>query len=299
MIRRSSDGREFFAFGCHSHLGESSMMERYCGQGRVFLGPQMISNLDHFGIDMSVAFAMVDVKSDYGAHNEAVLEAAAAHPTRIVPFARLNPHYEEMAAASVAGYVERGMRGLKLHPFWDAFTINDPVLVRPIMEEANRFGLVVLFHTGEAWTTLPALVWDLACDYPDVKFIIGHSGQYGFDVEAWSITRRAENLWLDTSELWAPQRVRTMVDLVGKERVLFGTDAPYINSAAEIEKLLRFADLSDDELEAILGKNLLELLSIAADAAGFAPTVDYPHAAPIFWYDPRLDEASALTGLGG
>jgi predicted TIM-barrel fold metal-dependent hydrolase len=154
------------------------------------------------------------------------------------------------------------------------------------MEEANRFGLVVLFHAGEAWTTLPCLVWDLAVDYQNVKFIIGHSGQYGFDTEAWAVARRTDNIWLDTTELWTPQRIRTMVDLVGKERVLFGTDSPYINVAAELEKVLRFSALNDDELEAILASNLAALLDIRLDRDVYGDTiVDYPIDEPMFWYD--------------
>src|SRR5262249_44513493 len=184
------------------------------------------------------------------------------------------------------GYVEQGFRGLKLHCFWEGFAINDPVLVRPIMEEANRFGLVVLFHTGEAWTALPGLVWDLALDYPDVKFIIGHSGQYGFDTEAWAIARRTDNVWLDTTELWAPARVRTAANIVGADRILFGTDTPYINTGAELEKVFRYSELKDDELDRILAGNMAELFGLDLDRETYGGNVvDCPFAEPIFLFD--------------
>jgi predicted TIM-barrel fold metal-dependent hydrolase len=258
-------------------MGESSMLERFLGEGRTFLGDQMITLLDHYGIDTSVAFGMAKPTSDYAENNEQILSAARANPGRIIPFARMNPHVEGRGPELVERWVAAGARGLKFHPFWDAFQANDPYLVHPILEAADPHGLVVLFHSGESWLTLPGLVYDLAHTFRNTRFIIGHSGLYGFDAEAMALTRRIDNVWLDTTELWPPERIRTIVNAVGKERLLLGTDAPYINAGAEIEKVLRFSRLNDDELEAVLGGNLAELLALDATTRS-ATVVDYPIA---------------------
>jgi len=257
------------------------MLERFLGEGRTFLGGEMITLLDHYGIDVSVAFGMAKPTSDYAENNEAILSAAREHPGRIVPFARMNPHVEGRGPELVERWVAAGARGLKFHPFWDAFQANDPYLVHPILEAADPHGLIVLFHSGESWLTLPGLVYDLALTFRNTRFIIGHSGLYGFDAEAMALTKRIDNVWLDTTELWPPERIRTIVNAVGKERLLLGTDAPYINAGAEIEKVLRFSRLNDEELEAVLGRNLAELLSLDIQtAARSATVVDYPIAEP-------------------
>ncbi len=305
MIRRQKDGREFYALSCHAHAGESSMLERfflYAERGRRFLVEETVSHIDHFGLDATVLFPMTDPISDYSVTNNKILEGSRRFPHRIIPFARINPNYDG-AADSISEYVARGVRGLKLHPFWDGFAAIDPVLVRPIMEEANRFGLACLFHSGDAWTALPGLIWDLAMDYKDVKFIVGHSGFYGFDTEARAIARRMDNVWCDTTMLGPPTRIKTMVHLVGKERVLFGTDSPYLNPGAELENLVRFSELSDDELDAVLGGNLAKMLGLALTRDVYGDNiVDYPIEEPIFWYDEawvqeaRRSEVAVDTG---
>jgi predicted TIM-barrel fold metal-dependent hydrolase len=276
-------------------MGESSMLERFRGGGRRFLGDEMIRLLDHYGIDTSVAFGMANPTSDYVENNEAILAAAREHPGRIIPFARMNPHFEGRAAELVERWVAAGARGLKFHPFWDGFQANDPYLVHPILEAADPHGLIVLFHSGESWLTLPGLVYDLAHTFRNIAFIIGHSGLYGFDAEAMALARRVDNVWLDTTELWPPERFRMIVDTVGKERLLMGTDAPYINAGAEIEKVLRFGRLTDDELDHVLGGNLARLLDISVEEAARSPeTVDYPIAEP-HWGQAGMSQPGVTT----
>jgi len=290
MIRRS-DGRKYFVASCHAHMGRSSLLTRFRGMDPTFHGPQMVRLLDHYGIDATVAFGMAKPTSDYTADTDAILRASRDFPGRIIPFARMNPHMEG-GAALVERYVREGIRGLKFHPFWDAFQINDRFLVHPILEVADHYNLTVLFHSGESWLTLPGFVWDLAHDFPNTQFIIGHSGLYGFDAEAVAVAKRKENLWLDTTELYPPERIRMIVDAIGKERLLFGVDAPYINAGCELEKVLRFSRLRDDELEAVLGGNLARLLGLDQISPAYArEPVDYPIAEPE-WFSPSSTDVT-------
>jgi predicted TIM-barrel fold metal-dependent hydrolase len=279
LIRRRSDGREFLIVGDHTHMGKSSMVARFLGTDeRQFLGPQMVAALDEAGVDATVTFSVANPSSDYSVENQAVLAAAKAYPSRLIPFARMNPHHEDRAAASVKGYVEAGVRGLKFHSQLDAFPINDPVLVRPILEEANKYGLLALFHSGESWTSTPGLILDLALDYKNITFIIGHMGQFGFDTEAMFIARRAENIYLDTSEHYPPIRIRHAVNAVGKDRVMFGSDTPFVPLRLEVDKIVRYSQLSDDELDAILGLNLLRLLGMSPDMESYRKNiVEFPY----------------------
>ncbi len=283
MIRRTSDGRTFFVMDCHVHIGHSSWLERFRQKPGGFLGDTVVEHLDHYGQDIVVGFPTADVTSDYSDATDRILEVAAAHPTRIVPFTRINPNFEDTAAASLDDRVARGARGIKFHPHMDAYPVNDERIVRPVMEEANRLKLVVLIHSGESWFSAPGLIYELACDYKDIKFIIGHSGLYGYHHEAMVMARKADNIWLDTTEIYPASVIGDLVHKVGKERVLFGSDSPYLNAAAEIEKVFRFNELTDDELDAVLGMNLAGMLGIQPDLATFeSHVVDYP-IREVFW----------------
>jgi predicted TIM-barrel fold metal-dependent hydrolase len=275
MITRARDGEQFRVVDCHVHLGRSPMFAQYRGGSDTFDGDAAVQAFDDFGIDAAVVFPMADRFGDYSEANETVLTAAAAHPGRLVPFVRFNPHYRD-SAARIDDYVARGARGIKLHPQHEAFAINDRTLVHPLMEAAEPHGLAVVFHTDGAWAMLPGLLWDLALDFPGLNFVAGHSGHVGYDVEAVAAARRVPNLWLDMTGLWGPERVTMAVRTVGADRVLYGSDAPYVDAAAEIEKILRFAGLNDDELRAVLGENACSLLALQPEPA---PAVPYPLAA--------------------
>lgn len=273
MIRRKRDGRTFVVLDCHLHMGESLFLKEFRRRDSAFFADELVRHMDHYGQDMACGFPTVDI-TDYSENTERILAASRQYPDRLIPFTRINPHYMG-AANTVSDWVEKGIRGLKFHPMRDAFVANDPTLVRPVLEEANRFGLTALFHSGGSWMSLPGLIYDLALDYKDVKFIIGHAGGYGFDHEAMALARRAENIWLDTTELYPSQRIRTLVDAVGREKVVFGSDSPYLNAASEIEKVLRFSELDDGELEAVFGMNLARILGIDP-AISPSTVVDYP-----------------------
>lgn len=283
--------KSFFIASCHAHMGESSLLKRFRGMEPRFHGAEMVKLMDHYGIDVTVGFGMAKPTSDYSDDTINILKGAREFPNRIVPFARMNPHVPN-SPELVERFVAEGAKGLKFHPFWDAFQANDKYLVHPILEAAEPHGLVCLFHSGESWLTLPSLIWDLAHDFPELRFIIGHSGLYGFDAEAMAVAKRRENLWLDTTELYPPERFRVIVDAIGKERLLMGTDAPYINAGIEIEKVLRFGRLTDDELDCVLGRNMANLFDLNPDDPAYAENVvEYPLVEPEWVPDPVVADA--------
>jgi Amidohydrolase len=127
-----------------------------------------------------------------------------------------------------------GARGIKLHSRADGgFALNDPILIRPIVEAAAQHDLVVLFHTGEMHFAMPGLLWDLALDYPSVRFICGHMGGWDGFAEALAMAKRVENVWLDTTLAWPPNLIQHAVAAIGPHRLLYGSDSPYVPALAE------------------------------------------------------------------
>ncbi len=141
--------------------------------------------------------------------------------------------------------------------------INRHPNVLALLEHAPAKGLgVVLVHTGGHPGATPALLADLAMQFPEVRFIAGHSGYHGLHYEAMAFARRCDNLWLDTSGLEIPHCVREMVTEVGRERVLYGSDAPFGSFRLEVDKVARAAGLDAAEARAVLGANLARLLGV-------------------------------------
>ena len=91
---------------------------------------------------------------------------------------------------------------------------------------------------------------------PNVAFIIGHSAS-GWPMidESCTEAKRRENVHLDlTGSILVYMAIETMVNRVGADRILFGTDIPFIDAAPGLGRVL-MARLSDDEKRKILGLN--------------------------------------------
>lgn len=265
MITRS-DGKQFFVFDCHTHTGEGALIAQFLQQKeRQFLIRDLVLKMDENGVDKAITFPVSNPHTDYARDNQRILKDSKDYPDRIVPFVRINPHYEETVKSDIRKYFELGAKGIKLHPMRDGYyPVNDKVLAYPIFEAASEFNPVVLVHAGECPVNSPCLIGDVAMDFPNIKFIIGHCGYLEYFREAIVFGKRLDNVYLDITELWPPDLARIAVRQIGKEKVLWGTDSPYIPAKAEINKLLDFCGLTDDEIEHVFGKNTARMLDIPA-----------------------------------
>jgi predicted TIM-barrel fold metal-dependent hydrolase len=260
-------GNTYFVFDDHTHMGSRPNLQL---GSRGLDADRMVASMDENGVDMVVAFPMANPHTDYREQNEQMLSFNKQYPDRIIPFARIQPFFKEKAVADIHEFASRGARGLKFHPFMDggANPVNNPELMFPLMEAAGEEKLTVLIHSGEVWNSAPALIGDLAENFPNVQFIIGHSGLWEFYRQSIIVARRSPNVFLDVAEITPPNVVQTLVREVGAERVLYGSDHPFIPFGFEIGKVAKYAGLTPDEIRQVLGENLARLLGIPINREG-------------------------------
>ena len=152
------------------------------------------------------------------------------------------------------------MCGIKL---WVARRAIDPGL-DPIMERAVALDVPVLQHAWEKTTgnligeSFPWDVADLARRHPTARIIMAHLNGCGFrGLEA---VADCPNLVVDTSG-GDPDSgmVEAAVNVLGTERVVYGSDAPIRHFAVQMGKTLG-TDLSDAAKRDILWNNTARLL---------------------------------------
>jgi predicted TIM-barrel fold metal-dependent hydrolase len=149
--------------------------------------------------------------------------------------------------------------GIKFHPWLQDFPANSGLL-QPVYEQASRYRLPILFHTGTPPYAQPAQVAQWASDYPDVQFIIGHFGKLLW-LDAVRSAMQHPNIYLETSGAQVSD-LETAVDLLGADRIVFGTDLPIGGAAAgrwNLDKI-RATPISDKAKQRLLGSNILEIL---------------------------------------
>jgi predicted TIM-barrel fold metal-dependent hydrolase len=237
----------------HCHLGPYGR--------RVWTATRLIADMDAWKIDRAVVFPTGGHKpTDYSKENDQVLNAVRRHPSRLIGFARVNPHFGSDSVVEVERAVSKGMRGVKLHPTMEVFPANSS-LVHPIMEAASRLKVPVLIHTGVPPYALPSQVADVASRFPEVKVIMGHMGGSGLAIDAAPSAKRTENLLLETSGVARRLAIEEAVRSLGAHRVVFGSDWPYSHPGPEITKI-RILEITEDERRRVLGGNMAELLGL-------------------------------------
>jgi predicted TIM-barrel fold metal-dependent hydrolase len=199
--------------------------------------------------------------------NDDVVELMRQYPERVEGFAYVNPLVGELAVKELDRCVgEHSMIGMKL---WIAVRCSDPV-VDPLIDRCAHHGIPMLQHTWLKATgnmpgeSTPMDLAVLARRHPDATLIMGHSGgdwEYGV-----RCARSLEKVFFDISGGEANSGwIERAVDLVGAERILFGTDMPGRSMSSQLAKVLG-ARISDDAKEKITYKNAAGILERARQA---------------------------------
>lgn len=199
----------------------------------------------------------------YDEANQFLAESMNKAPSRILPLVRVNPHLKENALESIQRFVaEKRFYGVKFHPRNEAFAINSEDIAYPIAKAANKLRVPILIHTGDPDTygfAQPALVGDLADNFPNLTLIIGHMGKRLYE-DAILVAKWFDNIILETS-FRSPREITYAVKRIGADRVVYGSDMPFGIPEIEIMKI-NLCDISSRDKEMILGENIASILNL-------------------------------------
>jgi len=242
---------------CHGHIG--SWPTVHMPRSDI---AQMIETMDRLGIDRLCLSPFLGCFCDFKQGNDTLAEAVRQHPQRLIGQFMINPNYPDEIVAELERCESRyGMRLIKIHPFCHEYPA-DGQGYRDFWEYADERETIVLTHTWESDRTCgPELFAQLASRYSKVKIILAHAGvtQKGCQ-EAINAARQHDNLFLDTASS-QPHigMIERFVNEVGADRVLFGSDIPLLEPAAQLGRIV-YAGIREEDKEKILGLNLKRLL---------------------------------------
>lgn len=238
----------------HTNLGS--------GSGFLSDADALLREMDACGVDKAVVCpADRYLAVDNRAGNEGIAQAVRQYPDRLIGFGCASPWYGERAVEEVERFRELGLRGLKVHSFYQGFLLCDHIL-DPVLAKCRELSLPVLAHTGTPISAMPFQLRELALRFPDVTFIMGHMGFSDFWYDASVAAKGLENVYLE----WSYQMHSVIVEAIevcGGDRLLFGSDWPYSREKLEMQK----AELAGDRetYQRMLGGNAARLLGIAED----------------------------------
>ncbi|MGH3072679.1 MAG: amidohydrolase family protein [Gaiellaceae bacterium] len=233
-------------FDAHTHLGAD--IDGMIGDLEELLRVQRAH-----GITRSFVFCLdePDRHPGFRAPNDRTLSCAERGGNgELIPFVRLD--LTESPIEEAVRCLDRGARGIKLHPRAQKFMLDDERLA-PVFELAADRKVPILIHGGRG---LPPIADALArlMDAYEPQLIIAHAGIADLAALAHHFSARP-GVFFDTS-VWSPLDLLDLYRLVSPEQVLYASDFPYGTQPSSLLLAVRtakMAGLDDGQLRAMLG----------------------------------------------
>ncbi|TJX12939.1 amidohydrolase [Tissierella creatinini] len=235
----------------HSHIGN------FGGWAEVSIDIEsLVKQMDEYEIEKTI------LCGSGNNDNDDVYEAFKRYPERIIPIVFVNP-YEEKVVEKIHYYIrQKGFCGIKLHPLMHAY-VADAQELDPLMQAAEDLGVPVFIHCGHPPYSLPWSIALLAERFPKVKVIMIHMGHgHGVYIDASiKMAARYPNIYLEMSGMPMSSKIRQAYYQVGKDRIMFGIDAPFHHPTVEIQKVLT-SGLDNQGLEDVFYNNASKLMNL-------------------------------------
>jgi predicted TIM-barrel fold metal-dependent hydrolase len=161
---------------------------------------------------------------------------------------------------------EAGIRGVKLHPMYQGFFIDDRALY-PLYQLIEHFGFFVVFHTGFD-IAFPGntqadveRIRTIAREFRELTIVTTHLGGW----RQWDragILGKCGNVYTEISmtlsEMGDEEFLRVL-SLFDEDRVLFGSDSPWTDQKEMLDRTTRLR-IADSRKEKMLSMNAQALL---------------------------------------
>ena len=186
----------------------------------------------------------------------------------VVAFGSVHPDADD-AIDELYRIKEAGLKGIKLHPDYQEFFVDDDRMFK-IYETVNSLGLLMTLHAGvdigipTPVRATPQRIKNILPMFDNTNVIAAHFGGYLLWDEVEEILVGSENLYIDTSfchtrmpPIWA----KRIVENHGVKKILLGSDLPWSTTENEME-FIKSLDLSEEAQADIFGNNAVRLLGL-------------------------------------
>lgn len=244
----------------HTHLGPYSLFFIPDADART-----MVDLMDRTGVRVAMLSSHRAIQYDAHSGNSETLRATDRFPDRIAGYAVINPwQCPDRELRRLDRFV-----GIKLHPDLHEYPLTGAAY-EPVWEHAAATGLPVLTHT---WHTSayddPQAVDAVLARHPGVRLILGHSGVSPAGMAAsLAVVRRHPTAYLEIcGSSMTGTLLRWLVGEAGAERVLFGSDFPFIDLRFSLGRVVG-AGLPAAAVAAVLGGNAAALFRLSVSLVG-------------------------------
>jgi len=238
---------------------------------------ELIVSMDEAGIDISVILNIGWTTHDLCVEtNDYILESITRYPNRLIGFCAVQPRSHDAAIAEIERCVKWGIKGIgELRPDTQLFDIMDEMAMKPFVDVLRKHKLILLIHASEPvghsypgkGAITPDILYPFIADFPDLTIVCAHwGGGLPFYALMPEVEKAMNNVFFDTAAspfLYHPQVYTQVAQLVGGDKILFGSDYPLLTQSRVLNEL-RSLDMPEEIKKLILSDNAQKLLDIKA-----------------------------------
>jgi predicted TIM-barrel fold metal-dependent hydrolase len=242
-------------------------------KSRLIGAREMLASMDASHVDKTVIFGFPWQNSLlFKQHNDYVSEVVSRYPDRFIGLGCFDPFSDEAAEEARRCLNDGALSGIGELAFYQSGIENASLArLEPVMEICSALDLPVLIHTnepighaypGKTPNTL-AQIYQLIRAFPQNKIILAHwgGGLFFFGLLKKEVKDSLKNVSFDTAAspyLYDVAVYRLAIELVGVEKILFGSDFPLLPPTRYFDEM-KIAGLSEDERQQICGLNAAAL----------------------------------------
>lgn len=220
------------------------------------------------------------------AANDALATDADRSGGRLSWLASVPPNLGSAAAVEAERCLALGASGLgELNADAQGFDLVAPAALAPVVEVCVARDVPLLLHASEPvghvyrgkGTATPDRLLAFLAAYPALRVVLAHWGGglpfYELMPEVAAVASRVVYDSAASSYLYRPHIFRAVLDIVGPDRVLFGSDHPVLPQDRFLRRVRAGAGLHPGEASAVLGGNARRVYGLPIPASEPAPAV--------------------------
>ena len=224
----------------------------------------LLASMDHAGIDRSLICSIATRPEQF----DPILSwSHQIRSDRLTPLPSIHPN-DSHCVERVYTIQQEGFIGIKMHPFYQNYSLNEKRL-DPLYRALSDTGLLLVVHCGYdiAFPRIrvadPASILHLQERFPRLRLISTHFG--GWDI--WDEVEEiliGKNIYMEISfalHYLKEEQILRMLNNHPQEYLLFGSDSPWVDQRECITQL-KALPLSNKLLTGILGENARRLLQV-------------------------------------
>jgi len=236
---------------------------------------ELIDSMDRDEVDISVI-----VNYGWTTHelcvetNDYILESTARYPRRLIGFCAVQPYVGESAVAEIERCARGGIKGVgELRPDMQLLDFTRKEVMQPFAEVLREHKLILLTHASEPvghvypgkGSATPDMLYPFITNFPDLTIVCAHwGGGLPFYALMPEVREALKNVYFDTAAspfLYSPRVYNQVSQLVGADRILFGSDYPLLPQSRLLREISS-TDLPEEARSLILSGNAGRLLGI-------------------------------------